>query len=174
MIMENTEQKASTRSIGLKYGGISALAGVVIFLVVSLIGQNPFGGVWNWIGTGISIVLIVLAHREFKSSGDGFMSFGQGMGVVLWFSIVAVFVSMAVMYIYMNFIDTNAMQIVFDEQIAKMEEQGQSEEAIEMAMEWTKKLFWPMAIVFGFIGSIVIGLIVTIFTQKRNPDPGLQ
>ena len=53
----------------------------------------------------------------------------------------------------------------------KMEEQGQSEEAIEMALSFTKKFFWALY-AFGLaFGSLIIGLVISIFTQKKNPEP---
>lgn len=171
--MENsTTEKISTRSVGIKYGAFSGLAVIAIFLLNVALNTNPMGGGWtNWIGTAISIVLLVLAHKNFKDSGDGFMTYGQGFGIGFWFTIVGSFLSLLVMYVYMNFIDTTAMNAVFEQQTIAMEEQGQSDEAIAMAQEWTEKLFWPMAIGGSIIGGLVIALIVSIFTQKKNTEP---
>jgi hypothetical protein len=60
---------------------------------------------------------------------------------------------------------------MLENQVMKMEEAGSPDNQIEMAREWTAKLFWPMYFIFGIIGSIVIALIVTIFTQKKSPEP---
>lgn len=171
--MENeTKEKVTALSVGSKYGLFSALAGVIIFLIAVVLDLNPMQGAASWFSIGVSIVLLVLAHKNFKDSGDGFMSYGQGMGVAFWYTIVGSLISILVMFVYMNFIDTAAMENVFEQQALKMEEQGQPQEAIDMAMEWTKKLFWPFAIGGSIIGGMVIALIVTIFTQKKSPEPG--
>lgn len=165
------ETPVSGRSIGMTYGLYAGLVSAIIFVVISLASLNPFGGGLNYIGTVASIVLLVLAHKKFKDSGDSFMSYGQGVGIGFWFILISSLISLAVMYIYINFVDYSPMQLMLDEQLTKMQEQGQPEEAIEMAATWTKNLFWPLAIFMGLFFGMIIVLIVTIFTQKKNPTP---
>ena len=40
----------------------------------------------------------------------------------------------------------------------------------DIALTWTKKLFWAIYFVFGVFIAAVIGVLVPIFTQKKNPD----
>jgi hypothetical protein len=170
--MENeTKESVSTMSVGIKYGAFSALAGIVVFLIAVITSMNPFQGAASWLNMGISLVLLVLAQKNFKDAGDGFMSYGQGIGIGFWYTLVGAVLSLLVMYVYITFIDQAVMETFYEQQILKMEEQGQSEEAIEMAMEWTKKLFWPFAIGGGIFFGMLIALIVTIFTQKKNTEP---
>ncbi len=169
--MEENAQVPNARTIGLTFGLYAGAISAVVFLITSFLGYNPFGGGLNYIGTVASIVLLVLAHKKFKDSGDGFMSYGQGMGIGFWFTLVSALLAITVMYVYINFVDYSPLQLMLDEQTAKMEEAGSDENAIETAMEWTKKLFWLFAVIGGLIGGIVVALIVTIFTQKKNPDP---
>lgn len=164
-----TKNQVSGRSIGMTYGLYAGLISVIIFIIISASGLNPFGGGLNYIGTAASIVLLVLAHRKFKQSGDGYMTYGQGMGIGFWFTLISCVLTVGVMYVYINFIDYTPLQLMLDEQLVKMQEGGSPEEAIEMATTWTKNLFWPMAIVGGLIGGIIVALIVTIFTQKKPP-----
>ena len=169
--MEDSTQTPNSLKIGATFGLYSGLIAIVVFLMVSFLGYNPFGGGFNYIGSVASIVLLVLAHKKFKDSGDGFMSYGQGIGIGFWFTLVSALLAILVMYIYINFIDYNPMQLMLDDQLAKMEESGTSEEAIETAVSWTKKLFWVFAVIGGLVGGMIIALLVTIFTQKKNPDP---
>lgn len=159
----------SGRSIGMTYGLFSGIVTIVIFVIISVSGLNPFGGGLNYIGTVASIVLLVLAHRKYKQSGDGYMTYGQGMGVGFWFTLISCVLTVGFMYVYLTFIDNTPMQLMLDEQLVKMQEAGSPEEAIEMAMTWTKNLFWPMAVIGGLIGGIIVALLVTIFTQKKPP-----
>lgn len=169
--MEENAQVPNARTIGLTFGLYAGAISAVVFLVTSFLGYNPFGGGLNYIGTVASIVLLVLAHKKFKEAGDGFMSYGQGMGIGFWFTIVSALLALIVMYVYINYVDYGPLQLMLDEQTAKMEETGSDENAIETAMEWTKKLFWVFAVIGGLIGGMVVALIVTIFTQKKNPEP---
>lgn len=169
--MENTAQPPSTMKIGATYGLFAGLLSIVVFVIVSALGLNPFGGGLNYIGTVGSIVLLVLAHKKFKESGDGFMSYGQGLGLSIFFFLVSTLLTIVVMYIYINFIDYAPMQAMLDEQLQKMQEANTPDDAIETAQKWTKDLFWVFAVIGGLFGGLIIGLIVSIFTQKKNPEP---
>ncbi len=163
-------KKVTPRSVGVKYGLIAGLISIVMFLVTVIAGINPFGSVSNWLGVCFTIVLMVLAHKNFKDSGDGFMSYGQGIGISFWMTIVSTLLGIGVMALYLNAVDSGPMDMFYDEQRAKMEEAGQSEQAIEIAMEWTSKLFWVFAVIGGIFWGMLIALILTIFTQKKAPE----
>ena len=168
---ENKESTAvTTRSAGVTFGLYAGAVSASVFLVVSLVGMNPFGGGLNYIGMVASIVLLILAQKKFKDSGDGFMSYGQGFGIGFWFTLVSSGLALVVMYAYINFFDYSPMQMMLEEQANKMLEAGTPDSTIETAQEWTKKLFWGIAVVSGILGGLLIAAIVTIFTQKKNPQ----
>ena len=168
--MEENVETVTTRSVGIKYGLYSAFAGIILFLVPAILGQNAFKGIWSWIGIGVSIVLYVLAHKYFKDEGDGFMSIGQGVGIGFWMSLISVLISGLFIFVYISFIDTAPFDLMLEDNLIKMEEAGSPDEAIEMAQEWTRKLFWPMYFVFGILGGVLFALIISIFTKKNSPE----
>jgi lysylphosphatidylglycerol synthetase-like protein (DUF2156 family) len=170
---DQQDQKATVRGIGLKYGGISALVSILFFLVLVLAGANAFDNTWNWIGLIFSIVILVLAHRAFKADGDGFMSYGQGVGIGFWVALVATVIGGLFTYVYAVIIDPSTMNAFYEAQQMQMEERNMPQEQIDMAQEWTRKLFWPMYAFFGVFFGVLVALIVTIFTQKKNPEPTL-
>lgn len=168
---ENTpEEKATTRSIGIRFGLYNALVGILLFAVAVVLSQNPFSTMWNWIGVIIGIGLIVYAHIQFKANGDGYMNFGQGVGIAFWIGLISTLITVPIMYVYLNFVDSGPLDLMFQEQEDKMIAQGMPSEAMEMGLKWAKNLFWPMACIGGIIGSTVIGLIVSIFTKKSRPE----
>jgi ABC-type Fe3+-siderophore transport system permease subunit len=170
--MEEIEKpSADKRTIGVKYGLISAVVGIVFFLVLNFAGQNPYVIKWGWaVSLTTTIVLIFLAHKEYKEGNNGFMTYGEGIAIGFWFTLVGVAVGMLFNYIYVTFIDPNIMAEFYESQYEQMQQKGMSDDQIEMASGFTKKLFW----VFGTIGatffSMATVLIVTIFTQKRPPE----
>src|SRR5687768_6189777 len=109
----NTTSAVTPRSVGIKFGLISALLSVVFFLVLALSGQNAFDNTWSWIGLVISVVIVYLAHKNFKDSGNGFMSYGQGVGIAFWIALISLLISFAVTYLYVSFIDTGAMDLFY-------------------------------------------------------------
>lgn len=167
---ESTTPKPTTRDIGIRWGLISAGTSIVLFLIPALIAQNPFKGVWTWVGTGIGILLIVLAHKKFKDDGNGFMTFGQGVGIGFWMGLVSTIIGGLFTFVYISFVDAAPFDLMMDQNLEEMEKAGSPEQAIEMAQEWTRKLFWPLYFVFGIVGTVVIALIISIFTKKVNPE----
>ena len=167
---ENTTQPTvSTRAVGVKYGWISALAAMAIFFCPLILGQNPFKGVWDWIGYFVGVIVLFLAHKKYKDS-NGFMSYGQGVTIGFWMTITSVVLSVFVMYAYLTFIDPLPLERVFNEAQVEIEKSGQADEFIDMAMYWMRKLFWVITFAGSVFWGMIMTLILTIFTQKKAPE----
>lgn len=174
----NTGSGATTRSVGIRFGLIAALVSIAYFLVLNVSGINMASGAWSWIGYAMTLALIVLAQKQFKDNGDGFMSYGQGIGIALWMGIVSSVISSIFTYLYIKFVDSNFLELVKERQIEAMQAQGMSDEQIDQGMKFASMFMTPEFIfITGLIGGIVITLIiallVTIFTQKKRPEPAL-
>ena len=169
---ENTEStKPSVMSVGLKYGLFITLASIAFSTIIIVIGMNPLKSDWKGlISAVITVTLVVLAHKNFKDKGDGFMTYGQGFGISFISILISIFLGGIFMYVYANFIDPNMMEEVWQKTAEDMEAKGQNQETIDIALTWTKKLFWAIYFVFGVFIAAVIGVLVPIFTQKKNPD----
>ena len=168
---ENTQsEKVTTRSIGIRFGLYGGLARILLFAVAIVFNLNAFNGPISWIGMGVGIVLMVLAHKQFKDDGSGFMDFGQGVGIGFWMGLIGTVVAVPVMYLYLTFVDSSPFDLFLSMQEEEMIAKGAPEQAIEMGLKWTKNLFWPMALVGGILGSVILALIISIFTKKSNPE----
>jgi hypothetical protein len=167
---ENTSTAPTVRSVGIKYGVISSVVGIVFFLILSVSGLNAFDNKWGWVNMIISVAILILAHKNFKDDGDGFMSYGQGVGIGFWMSLTAVVIGGLFTFVYANFIDTGVMDLMWEQQYEQMSARGMSDDQIETAVGWTKKLFWPMYVFFGLFFGVLIALVVSIFTQKKAPE----
>ena len=161
----------TVRSVGMKYGLISAVYGIVFLVGMSLAGQNAFDNKWGWINMIVGVALLILAQKNFKDSGDGFMSYGQGIGISFWSALTSIVIAGVFTYVYAELLAPETMERFYDAQREQMEAKNMPDEQIDMAVSWTKKLFWPIYVFMGMFFSILIALIVTIFTQKKNPDP---
>jgi hypothetical protein len=167
---ENVSKPVTVRSIGLKYGVISALVSILFFLVLVLSNQNAFDNKWSWVGLVFSIVILVLAQKNFKESGDGFMSYGQGVGISFWMALISTLAGLIFTYVYANVIDPTVMDMFYNKQMEDMEANNMPQEQIDMAVKWTKMLFWPIYIFMGLFFGVLVGVIVTIFTHKKSPE----
>lgn len=171
----NTTPGVTPRSAGIRFGLIAAVISVVYFLILSVAGLDRTNSVWSWIGYLITAAIIFLAHKYYKENGDGFMSYGQGVGMSLWIGLISGVIGSIFTYVYIKFVDTGFLEMIKEKQLEKMQAKGMSDEQIDQAMKFASMFTTPEAIlIFAFIGSIIaaviIGLIVTIFTQKKNPQ----
>lgn len=160
----------TTRSVGLQYGALLAILSIVLFTIPAVMGQNPFKGVWNWVGAGASILILVLAHKKFKDEGDGFMRYGQGITIAFWIAMVSSIVSILFTYSYTAFIDDGPFELFMVQQEDELIAKGTPDNIIKTSQEWTRKLFWPIGLIMGIIFTLLEALVITIFTKKQNPD----
>lgn len=175
--MEETTPTVTTRSTGIRYGLILGVISILFFAIM-IVASMDMNGPARWLGIPIDIVLIFLAHKYFKENGDGFMSFGQGFGISVWIGIIASAISSVSTYVYAKFIDSSFIQQMKDQQIEQMQERGMSDQEIDQAMSiagafMSAEAILIMGLIMGVIIMCVLGLLVTIFTQKRNPDTAI-
>jgi hypothetical protein len=170
-----SEQLVTTRSTGMRYGVISGVIGVAFFLILTVAGVNISSGYWSWLGYLITAVIVFLAHQYYKQNTDGFMSYGQGVQIALWMGLIGSVISSIFTYIYVKFIDSSFTEMIKEKQIEEMQKNGMSDEQIDQAMQFASMFTTPEAmlifgLIFGVIGTVIIGLIVSIFTQKKAPE----
>lgn len=174
MEQDQSSSAVTTRSAGIRYGMIGAVISIAWFLVMAIADINMQGPA-QYVGWVIVVVLVVLGHKYYKDSGDGYMSYGQGIGIAFWYGLISGAIGGVFTYVYVKFVDTAFMDTMKDRQIETFEKQGMSDAQIDQAMQFSSMFFVPemmlaMSVIGGIILSVIIGLIVTIFTQKRSPE----
>ena len=172
--MEEEVQEASTKSVSIKWGMINGLISIIFFVVVDFAGQAGNQAL-SWIGGVIFLVLLIFAHKEFKNDGDGYMSFGQGLGIGTLVALISSLISSVFTFIYVSFINTNFIDAIREKSIADMEAKGQSQAQIDQAMPFVEMFTSPaamliMGVLMGVLFGFIISLIVTIFTKNQDPE----
>jgi hypothetical protein len=174
--MQNEEinEQPSKLSIGVKWGLIGSIAGVVITIIKAMVGQNPYESKFDWstiLGLIIGVAIIVFAHKEYKDRGDGFMSFGEALGIGCIVGLVSSIVTIIFTFVYVNYVDTTVLTQLLDKAIEDMENKNQPEQAMEFTRKYFHMFFYG-GLIFGtlFI-NFIFALLVSAFTQKRNPNP---
>ncbi len=159
--------------IATKYGLIQGAIGFLFFVATALTGMQQ-----NWGGTGVNIiiliVLMVLAHREFKKTHEGVMTYGQGLGLGTLLSVIASVLACVLVYIYVSFINTGYAAAVLQAQRSTLEERGLSEAQVEQALSMAGAMLTPTGIVIaslvsGVIMGFIVALLVSIFTRVNDP-----
>jgi len=155
---------------GIRFGSILALLSIILFLIPAVAGFNPFKGGWNWFGAGVSLLTMFWAQKKFKDDGDGFMSYGQGVSIIFWIAAISTVVSILFSYSYTTFIDDGPFEMFMIQQEDEMIANGAPDDMIETSLTWTRKLFWIIGLVAGFIFTMIMGFVLTIFTKNQSKE----
>jgi len=175
--MEET-QDVSKKSVVIKYGTISGLVGIILFII------QDFAGIagnqeYSWLSTIISVLIvgtfIFLAQKEYINGGDGFMSYGEGLGIGTLMSLVSGIISSIFTFIYISYVNPAFLDNIREQQVIAMEEQGMSDAQIDQAMKMAETFTSPIAMaIFGILWAVFIGFVVSLlvsaFTKKSRPE----
>lgn len=163
----------SIAAIATKYGLIEGVLAFAVFLARVYAGMNQ-----TWVPTVISVailvVLMVLAHREFKLTHNGMMTYPQGLGSGTLLATVGAIVSCILVYIYVKFINTGYPAALMHAQQIALQKQGITGAQAQQAMAISGMFMTPVGLVVtsligGVIFGFIVALIVSIFTQKADP-----
>ena len=166
----------TVKQVSLKWGLYLGMAMIIYGILLQLLDQVGKTGL-DMVNYVFMAALMYFAHKSFKDEGNGYMSYGQGLGIGTLMSVVGSFLSVTFSYIYVKFIDPSFMDIIKDLQIEKMQEQGLSDAQIDQAMEMSAafmkpEIMFPMAFVFSVFFAFILALIISAIT--KNPDPSTQ
>lgn len=171
--MEETKD-VSLRSVALKYGVINALLGIIFFVIIDFAGLTTNSAV-GFLGVLIAAVVMFFAHKEFIKYGDGYMNYGQGLGLGTLMCLFSSIISSIFTFIYVQYINTNYISNIREAQRIGMEERGMSDAQIEQAMKVSESFTGPVAmLIFGIVGGVffgfIVALIVSAITKKSRPE----
>ncbi len=172
--MENNEEKVSIKDVSVKWGLILGVISIALFIIGVVTETNQES--WSqWLGMIPTIIIFVLAHKQFKEEGDGFMSFGEGTKIGLFVTVISSVISTLFFYVYIAFIDNTFVENIKEQQIIGMQESGMSDEQIDQAMSMSEAFMSPLVmsiigLLVGIFFGFILTLIVTAFTKNSNPD----
>ena len=160
-------------AIATKYGIIQGVVSFLIFLAQVLTGlkQNWVVSVANIV---VLIVLMVLAHGEFKRTHSRMMTYPQGLGSGTLLASVGAVIRCIITFIYLNYINTGYLAAVMQVQRAALAQRGITGAQAQMAGQIAAAITTPAGVavtslVSGVILGFIVALIVSIFTQRSDP-----
>ncbi len=171
---ETIETTPSTGKIAMKWGLILGVVLIIFSVIVNMTGNFGNNAIQS-VSYIFIIAGIVMAHKEYKQTGDGYMSYGKGLGIGTLTVIIAFVISGIFGYIYMTMVDPTLIDQVKEQQMMQYEEQGMSDAQIEQAMGFTERFMTPgmlslFAILFSAFIGFVLSLIISAFTKNNNPE----
>ena len=167
------QQPPSMIKVATKYGLIQGVLAFLLFFVMAVTGTQQ-----NWVSTVVSIVclvvLMVLAHREFKKTHEGIMTYGQGLGLGTALSVVGSVLTSILLFIYVSFINSGYPAAALQAQRAALEQQGLSGVQVDQAMAMAGAMLTPTGMVItslisGVVVGFIIAMLVSIVTRESDP-----
>jgi hypothetical protein len=155
-----------------KYGLIQGVVSTAVSIVSTLAAIKP-----SWAGgvltTTLLVVLIILAHREFKNTHNGVMAYGEGLWAGTLLSIIAAVAGAVLFYIYVRYINTNFFATAIRAQQALLEQRGITGVQAQQAMGIVGAVMTPVGIavsslISGVVVGFIVALIASIFTQSAT------
>ncbi len=170
--------QTTTTQTALKWGAIIGLIAIIQSVIGFVFKLDPTQGAYKWIGMVAGVVVavggLILAMQDYKKNNNGFMSYGQGLGIGALIGGVSGLIGGLFNYFYQTFIDSSFTEKIKEMQIAAMEERGMSSDEIDKAMEIASMFSNPsMTIVFSILGSILIYFLVSLVVAavQKNEKP---
>lgn len=169
--------KVSKKNVALKWGTVSGLIGIVIFVLqdfMGMAGNQTFGWAVMLLSFAIGVTILIMAQREFINTGDGFMGYGEGLGIGVLMALISSAISSVFAYVYVSFINTGYAGNIKEMQIMEMEKKGMTDAQIEQGMQILEMFISPTGMLFtslsmGIFFEFLLALVVSAFTKKPRP-----
>jgi hypothetical protein len=166
-------EKVSTARIALKWGLIYGLVSIVINTIVYTFNLLEHQLVNGLISLVLSFAILYLAFKEFLDLNNGFMKFGQGVGLGILLFVTAGVLASAYDLVYKRVIDPTVVDKQLDLIQQQNEKMGMSPEMIEQAMEQSRPFIeGPFALIIMVLSFAFIGLLCSLIMaaiMKKNP-----
>ena len=172
--METNTTPVTTTSVGLRYGLLTGLVSIIISFGLFVAHQET--SPLRYVSFAVLIAGIVLAMQNFKQNNQGFMSFGQGVGIGAVLSAVVGVLSGIFSYVYMTFIDPEVIGRMTEKIRADMEARGgMTDEQIDQAMAMSAKFMnGPFTLVAAVLGTVLVGvvlaMVISAFIKNAQPE----
>lgn len=164
-------------AVGAKGGLYTGLV-LIIFALIGFLTGLQSNTAYTYIYPFLSFIIgIYLTHKAFKDQGDGYMSYGQGLGLGTVLGLVSGLLSGIFSVVYLTIIDDSLIKSQLDQARFQLEEQGMSDAEVDQFMSYSEMVASPlgiflMSILSYIIYAFIISLIVSAFT--KNTDPTLE
>lgn len=168
-----TNQRKLFWKNNMNFGAIAGLAIIIVSVLLYFLNiqENTFVAIFIYI---VLISVIVIGTKHFKNAVlNGNITYGRALGSGTAISFFASVIVAFYMFLFLKFVDTDAMSKMYSMMEDKLYEQGLPDDQIEMSLEMAKKFTTPFTIAIGTVFSytfwgFLFSLITSAFLKKKT------
>lgn len=167
-----SENQPSKLKSALNFGAVLGLVLMVMSLITYIFAlwDNKLFGYVNWL---IIIVGIIVGIKKYRDEVcGGYITYGGALGFGVLMIFFASLIASVGSSVYLSFVDDSFITSTLEKTEIQLLEQGSTDEVVEMALSWTKKMMSPIGIILGgvfattFFG-LIVSLIASAFLKKE-------
>nr|WP_293837598.1 DUF4199 domain-containing protein [uncultured Arsenicibacter sp.] len=167
------EEKASSARFALKWGLILAVGQILFSTALYVTDQMGNAGLSS-LSYILIIAVLVMAMRDFRTANNGYMSYGEGLGLSALIGAVSGLLSSAFSVFYTTVIDTEVMARLADRVREDLENKNIPDNVIDSQIEMMQKFQSPgFLFIFGIVGmiamSFIFALVIAAILRKNKP-----
>jgi hypothetical protein len=151
-----------------------AAAGMAVIALSLLIYALDLHEAMNYLSYIIIIAVLCIGVKKWREQEGGYLTFGGAYKHLLLQSLVYTLIMAVWVFVFVSYIAPGMFESKLLEIEMQMEAQGQPQEAIDMAMKWTRWMMQPGAMVIwtllGYAVYAVLNLILAAI-MKKDPPP---
>lgn len=171
---------ASATQVAMKWGAITGLILIAISMIFYFVyGPTTKAPVLQNILTYLVILggLVLGIKEQREQAQNGYITYGKAVGTGVMIGFFAGVIGAFFLYLFLKFGDSNFLEKVMEKAEEEMRSSGKSDEQIEMALPYMKKMMNPAVMgFFSLLGNVFIALIfsliASIFLKKNPPQTG--
>lgn len=175
-----TDTMPKKQNVLVQYGLFSAIASLLFFVVLYLLGSESFVSPLAWLSMAVPVVFAVLACLKARRENDGFLSFREALKISFAIFVLTGIVTSLFSFILFNYIDpafADSMKQVTIEQTQKMMAgfkvpQEEIDKAINKMISENLYSFGKIiqSFLFGCILYFIFSLIIAAIVKKKKPE----
>lgn len=173
-----TATPVTTTSVGIRYGLLLAVSGILFDFLVRIADLSfmIYGSVALFGAIVIATVMMVLAHGAFKKANGTRMSFAQGLTIAIIMMVISSIAASVFNYLYLNYIDTEFVERLKGGMTEFMERNNVPDDQIAKSTAKFDEMNVGLGMSLlngvknGVIGGMVLGAIVSAFTKRNAPE----
>jgi Protein of unknown function (DUF4199) len=172
-IDKNENNSTERLKMVMNWGAITGIVLIILGVIFYMLGirESKIAQLVSFAGM---IACLYFGMKQYRDTiGNGFISYSKSLGTGVKISFFSSIIMGFYVFIFFNFIDSNLIIEMLNQQEQAMIDKDMPTEQIEQAMNMTKKFMTPttMAVMsvlsFTLMGSI-FSLIISLFVKRED------